>query len=94
MSNEEKKVELGTEEIKQLVDGLFVLLKLLFLKLKDGFQVTDLPSIIFGVAKSDEVKEAFKDMDQVKREFKDLSLPEILDLVQYIMAKLLLLVKK
>lgn len=68
---------LDIKETKELVNGLAVLAALVIKELKDGFQAKDdIGEILGNVAKSPELKEAFKDVHKVPAELKDLDFIE------------------
>jgi hypothetical protein len=81
----------GVKETKELLTGLFALVKVLGVELKDGFQVSDLIAS-FNAIQNDPVKKAaveaaLKDIKEVPVEVKDVSLAEGIELAMHVISE-------
>ncbi len=74
----EEKV--GIKESKELLNGCVVLAALCVRRMKDGFQLDDLPAILSALGYEPELREAWKDAHKIPSEVSDLDLTEIMEL--------------
>ena len=78
--------EKGIKETKELLKGINKLVLIFVREFKDGFQVEDLVTIFTKLAMDKELREAISGMDQLKGEFKDISLEEGIELGQELLS--------
>lgn len=81
----------GVKETKELLSGLFALVKVLGIELKNGFQVSDLIAA-FNAIQADPVKKAaieaaLKDIKEVPEEVKDVNLAEGIELAMHVISE-------
>ena len=73
--------KVGVKETKELIRGVFIIAGLLIKKLKDGFQIDDLATIMTALAVDPAVREALEGLGKLPTEFSDLDSQEIVELV-------------
>lgn len=79
--------KIGIKETKELFEAVGVLVEVLIERLKDGFAVEDLASILSKVAFDQKVREGLKDLKKLPAEMKDLDLDEGIELAMILVAK-------
>ena len=79
---EEKR---GIKESKELLRGCVVLFKLCVNRMKDGFQLDDLPVLLSKMGYDPELREAMKGVSKIPSEVKDLDLAEIMELASVLL---------
>ena len=68
--------KVGIKESKELVLGVLKVALVLVEQFKDGVQTSDFAVLFAKLAADEKVREAFKDLDKLPAEFKDLDLQE------------------
>jgi len=91
---EEKKEEIGIEELSELIKGLFAFSGHVIDALKDGFDLTDLPVILSKLGYDPEVKEALEGLGKIGKEVKDIDLQEGMQLGMIVMSEIPDLLKR
>ena len=84
-------MEYGTKETKEILAAGFALSKVLIEVLKDGYQGSDIPTLISKIlldrAFTDKVLLAYEDAGLVMDEVKDLDMDEGFELAEYTLAE-------
>lgn len=86
MSDVNQAQQYGVKETKELLIAMLAIAGLLAVEFKDGVQVADFNSIMLKVATNTELKTkieaAYKDMELVKSETKEINFVEALELLK------------
>jgi hypothetical protein len=86
--------KVGIKESKELLKGVVVLSAILIEKLKDGFQVSDLPTILSRLGYDNDVRAALDGIGAIPSELKDLSLEESMELAMTLLSGAPLIINK
>lgn len=80
-------MEKGIKESKELLQGVMTVAGVMVSQLKDGFQLTDLPSIFSRLGYNKKIQTALEGVKEIPSEIKDLDTSEIIELSMVIMAE-------
>lgn len=84
-------MEHGVKETKELLTGVFAVVKVISVELKNGFQISDLIAG-FNAIQNDPIKKAqlevaLKDIKEVPAEVKDVNLAEGIELAMHVISE-------
>ncbi len=79
--------KVGIKESKELISGVMVVAACLIERLKDGFQIEDLPVLLMKLGHDPKVSEALSGIDKIPSEFGNLESDEIVQLVVHAMTE-------
>lgn len=84
----------GIDALKAGLLGIMSTVKITMGELKDGFQTQDIPMIIMKTMSDEKVNAAMKQFPEMKNEFTDLKVAEVIQLVMILLPEIASMVEK